>query len=108
MPEPLALVVKKGIKISEKYPILPQVKSACEIFGLDPLYVANEGIMLIVIKKELTQDVLEILHQLPYGENASEIGFITDEHPGKVISKSGLGGNRVVAMPIAEQLPRIC
>lgn len=104
----IAIQLKKGIKISEKYPILPQVKSACEIFGLDPLYVANEGIMLVILKKELATKALEILHQLPGGENAAILGNISEEHPGKVISKSGLGGNRVIVMPIAEQLPRIC
>lgn len=104
----IALQLKKGIKITEKYPILPQVKSACEIFGLDPLYVANEGIMLIVLKQELAKKAIEILHKLPNGEYTAILGSITNEHPGKVISKSGLGGNRVVAMPIAEQLPRIC
>ena len=104
----IAIQLKMGIKISDKYPILPQVKSACEIFGLDPLYVANEGIMLIVVKKEIANQAIETLHQISNGEHAAILGSITKEHPGKVISKSGLGGNRVVAMPIAEQLPRIC
>lgn len=104
----IAFQLKKGIKISEKYPILPQVKSACEIFGLDPLYVANEGIMLVVVNSKYADKAIEILHRHEDGKHAAVMGFVTNEHPGKVVSKSALGGNRVVAMPIAEQLPRIC
>ncbi len=104
----IALQLKKGITILEKYPILPQVKSACEIFGLDPLYVANEGLMLIVLHENQVEAALKILHAHEAGKYAAVLGYISDEHPGKVVSKSELGGNRVVAMPIAEQLPRIC
>ncbi len=104
----LALQTKKGIVLREKYPLLPQVKSACELFGLDPLYVANEGIFLTIVSRNAHEKALDILHRFNTGQRAAPIGVISDKHPGKVVLKSKLGGSRVVAMPIAEQLPRIC
>jgi hydrogenase expression/formation protein HypE len=104
----IAIQSRLGILITENYPILPQVKSACEIFGLDPLYVANEGIMLVILKKEIAQEALQLLQSAENGAFGAVLGEITAENPGKVLSKGALGGHRVVTMPIAEQLPRIC
>ena len=89
-------------------PIDEQVDGACEMLGLDPLYVANEGLFLAVVKKEIATDFLDALQRDSNGENAAIIGAVTHEHPGKVIMKSRIGGKRVVNYLTGEQLPRIC
>lgn len=83
-----------------------QAKSACEILGLDPVYVANEGAFVCICSPEISAEVLEILKV--ENENASIIGTITADHPGKVIMESAFGGKHVVNPLIGEQLPRIC
>lgn len=90
----------------EKILVEKQVKSACELLGLDPMYVANEGTFLCVCDEEISDEVLEILQRVNH--HASKIGFITEEHAGKVIMESAFGGKRVVNPLIGEQLPRIC
>ena len=89
-------------------PVLPQAKSACELLGLDPLYVANEGVFLTIVSPEISEKVLGIMQENPKCANASFIGKVTSDYPKKVIVKSGIGGRRVVSMLIGEQLPRIC
>jgi hydrogenase expression/formation protein HypE len=90
----------------EKIEVKKQVRSACEILGLDPVYVANEGVYACIVAKEIADKVLAVLR----AENpeAACVGFITEEHPSKVIMESAFGGKRVVAPLIGEQLPRIC
>jgi len=100
---------KLGIQLhSENIPVSKQVNGACELFGLDPLYVANEGIMIAIVSANKAEDILKTMKNNTKGVNSAIIGTITNEHIGKVISKGLLGGNRVVNMPIGEQLPRIC
>jgi hydrogenase expression/formation protein HypE len=89
-------------------PIDEQVDGACEMLGLDPLYVANEGLFLAVVKKEIAEDFLATLKKDSNGSNAAIIGSVTKENPGKVIMKSRIGGKRVVNYLTGEQLPRIC
>lgn len=89
-------------------PIDEQVDGACEMLGLDPLYVANEGLFMAVVKKEIAEDFLAMLRKDENGVNAAIIGNVTTEHPGKVILKSRIGGKRVVNYLTGEQLPRIC
>lgn len=89
-------------------PVLPEAKSACELLGLDPVYVANEGIFIAVVSPEISDEVLKILKKNTKCIDASIIGNITSAYPKKVIIKSGIGGRRVVSMLIGEQLPRIC
>jgi hydrogenase expression/formation protein HypE len=89
-------------------PIDEQVDGACEMLGLDPLYVANEGLFLAVVKKEIVDDFLAALKKDSNGVNAAIVGTVTKEHPGKVIMKSRIGGKRVVNYLTGEQLPRIC
>lgn len=99
----------KGIFMEEsKIPIQEQVKAACEILGLDPLYVANEGIFLAVVDTKIAEDV--VLHLQEFGDSskASIIGRIADEHPKQVVIKSRIGGKRIVNMLVGQQLPRIC
>jgi hydrogenase expression/formation protein HypE len=89
-------------------PIDPQVEGACEMLGLDPLYIANEGLFVAVVKKESAEDVWTALRQDENGSNAAIIGDVITGNPGKVILKSLIGGQRVVSFLPGEQLPRIC
>lgn len=78
------------------------------MLGLDPLYVANEGVFVTIVKASRTNELLDLLHQDPHGTHAVSIGSVTGEHPGQVILHSAIGGRRVVNMLPGEQLPRIC
>lgn len=105
----IAELTKLGFYLDQKLiPINEQVDGACEMLGLDPLYVANEGLFLAVVKKEIANDFLKQLQQHETGINAAIIGEVTNEHLGKVIMKSRIGGKRVVNYLTGEQLPRIC
>ena len=98
-----------SIEIEEaSLPVLPQAKSACELLGLDPIYVANEGVFVVVVAPEVSERVLNVMKEDPKCIHATRIGVITPEHPKKVIVKSAIGGRRVAAMLVGEQLPRIC
>jgi hydrogenase expression/formation protein HypE len=89
-------------------PISEEVKGACEILGLDPLYVANEGKMIAIVAAADAEKALATLRRFPLGKEAAIIGEITDDHPGFVVMKTRVGGTRVVDMLSGEQLPRIC
>jgi hydrogenase expression/formation protein HypE len=89
-------------------PISEEVKGACEILGLDPLYVANEGKLLAVVAPADADPVLSAMHSHPLGKEAAIIGEVTSDHPGFVMMKTRVGGTRVVDMLSGEQLPRIC
>ena len=98
-----------GIAISEKsIPVLDEVRGACEILGLDPLYVANEGKLLAFVASEATDEVLAAMKAHPLGRDSVVIGSVVSDHPRMVIMKSRIGGSRVVDMLSGEQLPRIC
>lgn len=98
-----------GIRLEEKkLPINEQVKAACEILGLDPLYVANEGIFIAIVQSDMAESVITQLQNSSECTNASIIGSITKDHPKQVIIKSSIGGKRVVNMLVGQQLPRIC
>nr|MEE4266899.1 hydrogenase expression/formation protein HypE [Candidatus Krumholzibacteria bacterium] len=89
-------------------PVRPDVMAACEILGIDPLYVANEGKLVAVVPGEAADQVVAALRRQPLGRDAVVIGQVVAEHPGTVTLKTGLGAERIVDMPIGEQLPRIC
>lgn len=89
-------------------PLNDAVEGACEMLGLDPLYVANEGLFLAVVKKEIATAFLAQLKTDENGLNAAIIGEVNDTHPGKVVMKSRVGGKRIVNYLTGEQLPRIC
>ena len=98
-----------GIEIHQKcIPVDEQVYGACELLGLDPLYVANEGVFIAIVDKEVTDDLLHVLRGDENGMNSVIIGAITESHPRQVILNSNIGGKRVVNMLVGEQLPRIC
>ena len=89
-------------------PVENQVKAACEILGLDPLYAANEGVFMAFVSADVADKTVEMLHRHPESANAAIIGTVVDGHHGKVLITNQMGGTRVVHMPVGEQLPRIC
>ncbi len=89
-------------------PVEEDVRAACEILGLDPLYVANEGKLVAFVPESRADEALEILRADPLGRQAARIGSVVAGHPGKVFMRSPIGGMRVVEMLSGEQLPRIC
>ena len=98
-----------GIRLEEsRLPVRPEVSAACDMLGLDPLYVANEGKLLALVAAEEAQLVLDAMHRHPLGQDACIIGDVTSEHPGRVTLKTEIGGRRIVDMLSGEQLPRIC
>ena len=100
---------KTGIIIDEdKIPVSEEVKGACEILGLDPLYVANEGKLIIILPEKEGSELLYAIREHPLGKDASIIGRITDDHPGIVRMTTTIGSSRIVDMLTGEQLPRIC
>ncbi len=105
----IATDMEKGITISEsKIPVDKQVAAACEILGLDPLYVANEGVFVAIVDATIAEEVTATLKKHDKGKNAICIGEITNEHPAKVVLHSTIGGKRIISPMIGEQLPRIC
>ena len=105
----IATDINKGVAISEKrIPLEKQVSAACEILGLDPMYVANEGVFIAIVDAEVADAVVEAMRSNEKGINSSCIGEVTAEHPNKVVMKSLIGGKRIVSPLIGEQLPRIC
>jgi hydrogenase expression/formation protein HypE len=98
-----------GVKLIESaVPMRVEVKGACEMLGLDPLYVANEGKLIAVVPPGDADSLLDAMRSHPLGRDAAIIGEITADHPGMVTMTSLVGGERVVAMLSGEQLPRIC
>lgn len=98
-----------GIVIDEnKIPVDDQVAAACEILGLDPLYVANEGLFIAIVDAEVERELTALMKGHEKGRKAVCIGEITQEHSNKVVMKSSIGGKRMVTPLIGEQLPRIC
>ena len=98
-----------GIEINEvSLPIHEQVRGACELLGLDPLYVANEGKLIAIVSPEVADEVLEVMRRHPMGSEARIIGTVKKEHPGLVTMRTSLGTTRVVDMLSGDQLPRIC
>ena len=101
--------IAQGVTIYEsRLPVQKQVAAVCEILGLDPLYVANEGVFIVIVDEEAGDAVLDFIKKHPKGKNAACIGEFTHEHPKKVVMKSAVGGNRIVTPLLGEQLPRIC
>lgn len=98
-----------GIQIEERLiPVPESVQAACDLLGMDPLYVANEGKLVAVIPPESHEAVIQAMHAHPYGNAACVIGSVTSEHPGRVVLKTRFGGRRILDMPSGAQLPRIC
>lgn len=98
-----------GVRIVEAdVPVSDVVASACSLLGLDPLYVANEGKLVCFVPAGDAERVLAAMHQHELGRDAAIIGECVAEHPGMVSARTGLGAERVIDVPVGEQLPRIC
>ena len=105
----IAQDINQGVTIYEdKIPLEKQVAAACEILGLDPLYVANEGLFITIVDASIAAKDLDVMRKDEKGKNSAIIGEITAEHPTKVVMNSSIGGKRIVSPLIGEQLPRIC
>lgn len=105
----IAKSVGLGIEIVERQvPVPDDVRAACGFLGLDPLYVANEGKMVVFVPADQAEHALSVMTDHPNGQGATLIGHVVEAHPGIVVAKTGIGGTRVVDLPLSEQLPRIC
>ncbi len=105
----IAASANVGIRLQEEaIPVSAEVEAACEILGLDPLYIANEGKLLAIVPSECAGKVVERMKQHPYGTRSAIIGDIVGDHPGYVVMNSRIGGTRIIDMISGEQLPRIC
>ncbi|MDH4367159.1 MAG: hydrogenase expression/formation protein HypE [Dehalococcoidia bacterium] len=105
----LARQSKAGIVIEEtEIPVKEDVRAACELLGLDPIYVANEGKLVAVVDPTDAPKILARMRKNRYGRYAAIIGEVTGEHPGKVVMKTKVGPSRIVDMLSGELLPRIC
>jgi hydrogenase expression/formation protein HypE len=98
-----------GIELDEMaIPIRDEVRGACELLGLDPLYVANEGKLVAIVSPEAADPVLDAMRRHPLGGQACRIGRVTESHPGLVTMRTAFGTSRIVDMLSGDQLPRIC
>jgi len=98
-----------GIELEENViPVREEVRGACEMLGLDPLYVANEGKLIAIVAPDSAEGVLEAMRRHPLGAAAQRIGMVTDAHPGMVTLRTRLGTSRIVDLLSGDQLPRIC
>lgn len=105
----IAAASKVGVRIVEgQLPIPAEVRAACEILGMDPLYVANEGKLVAFVARDAAEGLLDAMRAHPLGAGATIIGEAVAEHPGMVVARTGIGGTRVVDTQVGEQLPRIC
>jgi hydrogenase expression/formation protein HypE len=105
----IAETANVGVLIEEeKIPLNGEVDAACEILGLDPLYIANEGKMIFIVSEDSAHEILSVIRSHELGKDAEIIGTVTGDDPGMVIMKTTIGSKRVVDMISGEQLPRIC
>jgi hydrogenase expression/formation protein HypE len=105
----LAVASQVGLEFEEAaVPVRPEVNAACEMLGLDPLYIANEGKLVAFVPEARAEEILGAMKKNEYGRDATIIGRVTEEHPGLVVAKTAIGSSRVVDLPAGELLPRIC
>lgn len=104
-----ALSSNAGVYIYEdEIPISPQVKGACDILGFDPLYVANEGILIASVGRDVADGLVDVMRRHPFGRDSRIIGGVVSSNPGMVVMETTIRGRRVIDMLSGEQLPRIC
>lgn len=105
----IALSSRVGMELEEaSIPVREEVRGACEMLGLDPLYVANEGKLVAIVAPSVAQEALRALQSHPLGKDAAIIGRVTADHPRMVVLRTPLGTTRIVDMLAGDQLPRIC
>lgn len=105
------IAAASGVGIAYQESLLPigrSVAAACEMLGMDPIHVANEGKIVAFVPADQAEAAVEVMHRHPEGARATVIGHVVDSHPGMVVARTGIGGTRVVDMQLGEQLPRIC
>ncbi len=105
----LAQASNVGVEFEEtKVPVKPAVNAACEMLGLDPFYIANEGKLVAIVAPDVADEILDVMQKNEYGTDAAIIGTVTETHLKRVVAKTAIGGSRVVDLPAGELLPRIC
>jgi hydrogenase expression/formation protein HypE len=105
----IANTSKTGIEIDvNRIPVREEVKGACEMLGLDPLFVANEGKLVAFVPPERAEAILAAMRGTPEGRDAVLIGHVTGDHRGMAVLRTEIGGTRILDLPFTEQLPRIC
>jgi len=105
----LAVASNVGVEFDEgAVPVRPAVNAACEMLGLDPFYIANEGKLVAFVAEAQAQEILAVMKNNEYGKEAAIIGRVTEDHPGLVVARTSIGSSRVVDLPAGELLPRIC
>ncbi len=92
----------------DKIPVNDEVNAACEILGLDPLYIANEGKMIVIVSPDIAEQVCQAFRLNELGKDAEIIGEVVSEEPETVVMKTTIGSKRIIDMISGEQLPRIC
>ena len=105
------LAVEAGVRVElveRDIPVPEAVAAGCGLLGLDPLFVANEGRLVALVDPAAADALLSVMHGLPEGQGACRIGTVVDAHPGVLVVRTGIGGTRIVDLPLGEQLPRIC
>ena len=105
------IALQSGIEIKileERLPVKKEVASICELLGLDPLYIANEGKLIAIVAAKDTRRVLSALREEACGRDACVIGKVISKAPGRVVMQTRIGGSRIIDMLTGEQLPRIC
>lgn len=105
----LAVASNKTLVLNQRdIPVTPQVKDFCGLMGLDPLYMGNEGKLVAILPEEEGAKALDIIRSSRYGKNATIIGYVSEEDPGKLLLKTPIGGIRNLDILMGEGLPRIC
>ena len=105
------LAEQSGVSIrieEERVPVREEVLAACEMLGLDPLYIANEGKLVSIVPAEDADKILKAMRRNPYGRESITIGEVSAEHPGRVAMRTTIGSSRIVDMMVGDPLPRIC
>jgi hydrogenase expression/formation protein HypE len=98
-----------GLEVSETaFPVTGTVAAAADLLGLNPLEIANEGVLIAVVAREAAAQALSLLHSFPIGREACQIGVVSDRYPGQVILETSVGGRRILDLPRGLLLPRIC
>ena len=105
----IAAVAGVGMVVDEvAVPVVDEVRSACALLGLDPLQVANEGRLLVIVAEADAARALDAMRSTAVGSGAVRIGRVTADHPGLVVGRTAFGGERIIDLPVGELLPRIC
>ncbi|WP_242419237.1 AIR synthase-related protein, partial [Frankia sp. CpI1-P] len=98
-----------GIAVTERaVPVAAPVADACSVLGLDPFAIANEGKLVAIVPAADADRVLEVMRAHPHGRDAAAIGTVTEDNAPMVVARTGLGGSRVIDLPMGSELPRIC